>query len=339
MCSKYVSNLIGNDTKTNFAMSRRKRDTTPTPRRRVVKKLIRVEPVRKNFQSVDVAQNVEASETAVKKVRPRKRLVIKKKKRKIVNSSPKPSRRTVVVTKKRLITKTSEVVTPETTIVQDSTIPYFDTENEQPTTIMEQLEEITTTEEPNFDDEEDTTIIEELEEITTIKEPIFDDDEEETNPTTDPPLGENSLDDDEDTTTEIYQNVPDYEPSFPELSLDAPILVLKTTILSSIELQTKTVVQSRLRTYTFLITRVNGDEQIVTSTTEVKPHTKTIVVTEPLTRYTTLTLLNLDPTETQPLLPITDNPVDPSSQRNSDIRGESRSCCTFLLKTFVQTLQ
>lgn len=293
--------MIGNDTKTNFAMSRRKREVATPVGRRVVKKLVRVEPV-------NVAQ---ASEKAVKRVRPRKRLVIKKKKKRLLSSPVKPLRRTVVVTKKRLVTKTSEVlksedvtavVTPE--ITDETTTPFMDVLDES-TTVMDEMER---------------------EEILTTTEK-----EQSTTPL----LVENILEDDDETTTEVYQNVPDYEPSFPELSLDDPVLVLKTTVLSSIELQTKTVVQSRLRTYTFLITRVNGDEQIVTSTTEVKPHTKTIVVTEPLTRYTTLTLLNLDPTDT---LPITDNPVDPSSQRNSEIRGESRSCCTFLLKNFVQTL-
>lgn len=343
-CSKYVSNLIGNDTKTNFAMSRRKREAPPQ-NRRVVKKLVRVQPVRRNFQSVDVAQNVEASEKAVKRVRPRKRLLIKKKKRKLLTPSSSTSRRrTVVITRKRLITQSSDVlktdevtsVTPiEATSIVETTTPSVEDDTETVTPNEENLipitfetstsneEEVLTTPTEDYEDEAPTTppIIPETEE--TISE------QDEISPTTKSPLTDNILED-EETTTEIYQNVPDYEPSFPELSLDAPIQVLKTTVLSSIELQTKTVVQSRLRTYTFLITRVNGDEQIVTSTTEVKPHTKTIVVTEPFTRYTTLTLLNLDPTDTQPLLPITDNPVDPSSQRNSEIRGESRSCCKFL---------
>lgn len=315
--------MIGTDTKTNYAMSRRKRET-PT-HMRVVKKLVRVEPVRKNFQSIDVAQNIEASEKAVKRVRPRKRLLIKKKKRKILSSPTKPSRRTVVITKKRLITNTNEVLK---TALPEITESY---PMEDFTTNTPDYDELTTTSKENDEDNEISTTPFALEET---EEPIIEEEQTDQPTTTNPVLTENILEDDEDTTTEIYQNVPDYEPSFPELSLDAPILILKTTVLSSVELQTKTVVQSRLRTYTFLITRVNGDEQIVTSTTEVKPHTKTIVVTEPFTRYTTLTLLNLDPTETQPLLPITENPVDPSSQ----IRGESRAVVHFF-KFFVQTLQ
>ncbi|KAG5890180.1 hypothetical protein JTB14_014346 [Gonioctena quinquepunctata] len=97
-----------------------------------------------------------------------------------------------------------------------------------------------------------------------------------------------------------FQDIPEYEPSFPELSesLDAPVLLLKTTVLSSTELLTRTVTESRLRTYTFVVTRVSGNEQIVTSTTEVKPQIKTSVITEPHIQFTTLTLLNFDATQT-----------------------------------------
>lgn len=125
------------------------------------------------------------------------------------------------------------------------------------------------------------------------------------------------------------QNLPDYEPFFPELSesLDAPILLLKTTVLSSIEYQTKTTETTRLRTYTFIVTRVNGDEREVTSTTEVKPQTKTIVVTEPITRFTTLTLLDFDSTKTlkqqSTMVPLTDfPPPSESSERNRYVQGE-----------------
>ncbi|XP_045476720.1 uncharacterized protein LOC123682234 isoform X2 [Harmonia axyridis] len=102
----------------------------------------------------------------------------------------------------------------------------------------------------------------------------------------------------ENHTENQIQHVPDYEPFFPELSetFEAPIFLLKTTILSSIELQTKTIVQSRLRTYKSLITKVSGSEQTVISTTEVKPHIKTTTVVESLTRLTTLTLLDIDST-------------------------------------------
>lgn len=305
--------MIGIDTKTNYAMSRRKREA-PTPKRRnVVKKLIRVEPVRKDFQSVDIPQSVEESQKTVNRIRRRRKLVIKKKKRKVLSTPTELPKRTVVVTKKRLITKTAEVLKTDLPEITESFIEETTTDSEFITTTALEAEE---------DEASTTTFASEETDIPITEEPL--------NLANDSLLTENVLED-EEPTTEIYQNVPDYEPSFPELSLDAPILILKTTVLSSVELQTKTVVQSKMRTYTFLITRVNGDEQIVTSTTEVKPHTKTIVVTEPFTRYTTLTLLNLDPTETQPLLPITDNPVDPSSQRNSETRGESGAVVHFFI--------
>ncbi|KAJ8979966.1 hypothetical protein NQ317_013714, partial [Molorchus minor] len=128
-----------------------------------------------------------------------------------------------------------------------------------------------------------------------------------------------NIDNEEDYTETndqpTFQSIPDYEPDFPELtkSLDAPVLILKTTILSSTELLTKTVTQSRLRTYTFVVTRVHDNEQIVTSTTEVKPQIKTTVVTEPTTLYTTLTLLDFDATQTMTeipdtIIPTLDNP-------------------------------
>lgn len=112
-----------------------------------------------------------------------------------------------------------------------------------------------------------------------------------------------------------FQDIPEYEPSFPELteSFDAPILLLKTTVLSAVETLTKTTVQSRLRTYTFVVTRVSGNEQIITTTTEVKPQIKTIVITEPFTSFTTLTLLDFDATQTlteiqNTKIPALDNP-------------------------------
>ena len=129
-------------------------------------------------------------------------------------------------------------------------------------------------------------------------------------------------DDDSNETTEDaetrQQSVADYEPFFPELSEfpDPPILLLKTTVLATTEYETKTVLQSKNRTYTLLITRLNGDEQIITSTTEVKPHTKTIVVTEPTVRYTTITL-DLDTKDTLPYIPFSITP-----ENNNTREGE-----------------
>lgn len=45
---------------------------------------------------------------------------------------------------------------------------------------------------------------------------------------------------------------------------------------------TETVTSTRLRTYTYIVTRVAGQEQVVTSTTEVKPHVTTFTVSKTL---------------------------------------------------------
>lgn len=236
----YVSKQIGHET-------RFKREAeVPKPKRRVVKKLVRVQP-----HSQEVTTR-----------RPRRRLIKKKKRRlRPVSEERVPEatkrRRKVVVTRKRLLVKT---------------------DNLEPSSSSNSVE---STEVPNsISSEESTEVIEETSE-------------------------ENKIDKSEENSP---QHVPDYEPFFPELSesLDAPVLLLKTTVLSSIELLTKTVVQSRLRTYTFIVTRVNGDEHIVTSTTEVRPQTKTSILTEPLTKFTTLTLLDFDATST--LNPILQTP-------------------------------
>lgn len=280
-------------------LRRNKRDieqaTETNKRRRVVKKLIRVAPRFNRTLNTDTEESTTESDEPVEDVtqksRPRKRLLIKKKRKPINRIVPTKTlpRRKVIITKKRLISK-NNIQNQEN---NDISINNDTTTTEIPTETPVSAEEI--------QEEQDT------------ETPTNEYDEELLN--------------DEYVTTEsdLSQNLnlPDYEPFFPELSesLDAPVLLLKTTVLSSVDLETKTVVQSKLRTYTFLITRVNGDEQIVTSTTEVKPHTKTIVITEPHTKYTTLTLLDLDRTETVPYIPQTVVPLKDSSR--SDTGGES----------------
>ncbi|XP_072394533.1 uncharacterized protein [Diabrotica undecimpunctata] len=144
--------------------------------------------------------------------------------------------------------------------------------------------------------------------------------------------------------TPTFQNIPEYEPYFPELteSLDAPIILFKTTVLSSIELLTKTVVQSRLRTYTYVITTKAGNEQVVTSTTEVKPHTKTTITTESITRLTTLTLLDIDATSTltspqQSISSVLDKSqsVQDNQVRNYD---EARNLATRIMSNGVEVI-
>lgn len=81
-------------------------------------------------------------------------------------------------------------------------------------------------------------------------------------------------------------------------------LILKTTVLSSIQLNLKTSIKTILKTYTSVIRRVSGDEEIVISTTEVKPQTMTVTETQYRTVLSTLTLLDLEATKTLPFVPL-----------------------------------
>lgn len=329
--------------------------------RRVVKKLIRVEPV----SNVSVAQKRQGKELELpsnRKLR-KKRVKIKKRRKPLKpieeNISESKTRRKVVITKKRLITKTTESNVKEMPKTKLATLEdNFATKTLKelilkPTDLLQSVEdsaEVISTESTtenkislknlleleDYDDQtesstEDSTQNENIDEESEV--------EEENATESEIPYSNllESIELDEEESIEstradenpnfITQNLPDYEPFFPELSesLDAPILLLKTTVISSVEYETKTVVQSRLRTYTFVITRVNGDEQIVTSTTEVKPQTKTLTVTEPITKFTTLTLLDFDATETLPFVPLTVFPSLESSTtpKNIEIQGES----------------
>lgn len=255
-------------------------DVEPSlPKRRVVKKLIRIQPIYN--QTLDVnnkskqlnipshsenslsssEEDYSASSIASRK-HYRKRVVIKKRRKKrptqIVQPSSTHRRRKIVVTRKRLLQPKVLEVTPSATFTTNMLMPSSADNS------------FGMTENPE-------------EEILNVTSP-----------------------------SNVTKSLPDYEPFFPELSesLDDPIILLKTTVLSSIEYETKTVIQNRLRTYTFVVTRVNGNEQIVTSTTEVKPQINTLTITESRTKFTTFTLLDLEATETLPFLPLT---VDSSS--------------------------
>ena len=277
------------------------------PRRRVVKKLVRVQ-LHSRENDIEVTTR-----------RPRRRVVVKKKKRRLKLSEenvPQAThhRRRVIVTKKRLLHRTDNLV-DENSITPNSSIEV----GVEATTSLHSEELTNSISSESV--EESTEFLDgsgdNINDIEEEDEPEEDENEHEQD--------ENEHDEDEnenENENPTPQHVPDYEPFFPELSesLDAPVLLLKTTILSSIELITKTVVQSRLRTYTFIVTRVNGDEHIVTSTTEVKPQTKTTILTEPLTIFTTLTLLDFDATSTLNPLPMT--PFPESLQLKNTDKGE-----------------
>ncbi|XP_066139774.1 uncharacterized protein [Euwallacea fornicatus] len=157
---------------------------------------------------------------------------------------------------------------------------------------------------------------------------------------------EEYLDDSDDAEAENEfeesppESLPAYEPFFPEIteSTDVPVLLLKTTVVSNVEFETKTLTTTRLRTYTFVVTTVAGTDEIVTSTTEVKPQTKTTTVTESLTQYTTLTLLDLDKTDVQPtFLPTLEH--NPSSLSNTeDFREEPRNLATRVMSNGVEVI-
>ncbi|XP_054280807.1 uncharacterized protein LOC128998618 isoform X1 [Macrosteles quadrilineatus] len=72
------------------------------------------------------------------------------------------------------------------------------------------------------------------------------------------------------------------EPSLsePMESVSPEISVTPTSYLTTI------VTSTRLRTYTYVVTRVSGNESIITSSTSVKPATKTLTLTIPVLAYT-----------------------------------------------------
>lgn len=77
------------------------------------------------------------------------------------------------------------------------------------------------------------------------------------------------------TTPALQDSSISPEPSGePEVSTAEPTSFITTVVTST-----------RLRTYTYLVTRVNGDESITTSSTSVKPATKTLTLTIPVLAY------------------------------------------------------
>ncbi|XP_049842282.1 uncharacterized protein LOC126293200 isoform X2 [Schistocerca gregaria] len=85
--------------------------------------------------------------------------------------------------------------------------------------------------------------------------------------------------------------------------------VVTATPLLPVQPITTVVTSTRLRTYTFIVTRVAGTEQVVTSTTEVKPHVTTVTITLP-----PATATELAPTPTPPLPPPTAAPAAPGEE-------------------------
>lgn len=105
-------------------------------------------------------------------------------------------------------------------------------------------------------------------------------------------------------TTKQTQNTPTSITQSKISSVLSPSITPTPTIIleTSTVYETKTIETTRLRTYTFIVTRVHDNEQIVTSTTEVRPQVKTLTVTDSsyVTRTVTLTDPNSSLTSTVP---------------------------------------
>lgn len=218
-------------------------------------------------------------------------------------STPTQKRRRVVVTKKRLLTNyknTSSSTTIESSSTVNSEQLLTRLTNEVKTTTSSgegeaiegnNFEEVRTTSEgPSY-----------VEVVSEEQDPILEDNYED----------EYEDNDEESTTTSAsFATIFDTDffilPTFSNeflisssgtTSQTSEILLKPTpsiTVLTSTVFHTKTTETTRLRTYTFIVTRVNGAEQIVTSTTEVKPQVKTVTITDTSTVTATVTLTEGD---------------------------------------------
>lgn len=221
-----------------------------------------------------------------------------------LEASPTQKRRRVVVTKKRLLTKqklSSTIIESSSTLNSEQLLTRLANEVKT-TTFSEQednienynLEVVTTTSEGSSYDED---INEEL--GHTLEEDNYDEEYEDID-----------NDNESSTASASFATIFDTDffilPTFSDeflftasesTSQTAATLLKPTpsiTVLTSTVFHTKTTETTRLRTYTFIVTRVNGAEQIVTSTTEVKPQIKTVTITDTSTVTATVTLTEGD---------------------------------------------
>ncbi|XP_060521357.1 uncharacterized protein LOC132698998 [Cylas formicarius] len=148
---------------------------------------------------------------------------------------------------------------------------------------------------------------------------------------------EEEVEDEEEYTEETpnFQELPEYEPSIPVLneSFEAPLLPLKTTVLSSVELSTRTLTTTLLMTHVYAVTASAGDGEIITSTTEYEPQIQTSTVVDLVTSLTTLTLLDIDPTITDPSLDISS-----TSSLHEEEREEGRTLATRIMSNGVEVI-
>ncbi|KAJ9599018.1 hypothetical protein L9F63_010475, partial [Diploptera punctata] len=100
-----------------------------------------------------------------------------------------------------------------------------------------------------------------------------------------------SLSEESPNLPETTSNIPEETPILSETLLPSsssvseflPSSISETPILDiPMTVVTEVITTTRLRTYTYIVTRVAGEEQVVTSTTEVKPRVATLTVTKTL---------------------------------------------------------
>lgn len=304
-------------------LSRKQRDTSETTitsqsviqkPRRVVKKLVGRRPVSNETLHSDYSYSINSFRKAISTekdiypVRSKRRRVIVTKKRRL-NQSPSSvlvadeilptrsnHRRRVVVTKKRLITKPSTIEHDFTPTVDLNTVVITEKDAlhssivPSESSINEEISPTNIAEETSNEENESSSL--------PSFETIFDTD---------------------------FFIIPSSLDVIPETTISSSELELEpsTTVLTSVVYETKTIETTRLRTYTFIVTRVNGAEQMVTSTTEVKPQVKTLTVTDAHTLTTTLTLTDLQTTRTLPSLPMTSIASSEGSlHHHTDTEGE-----------------
>ncbi|XP_044736868.1 uncharacterized protein LOC123298838 [Chrysoperla carnea] len=236
-------------------------------------------------------------------------------------SSTQQHRRKVIVTRKRLLIQPTETLESIVATTSDPTPSELDLEIEVPPELYLQntdeqvinktkifasnnLVKFTTYIEPNISLDPslilpiptaiDRAAEEDIPSFTTLSEP---------NTSLEPSL---TLPSEEETTAEeedpslqtVIHITHDPVTIFPsdeytELSSPTPSSSVLPLLSTSLIYETKELLFTKLRTYTFVVTRVNGDEQIVTSTTSIKPQIKTTAITNTLT-----TILTILPTET-----------------------------------------
>ncbi|XP_024082315.1 mucin-17 isoform X2 [Cimex lectularius] len=97
------------------------------------------------------------------------------------------------------------------------------------------------------------------------------------------PESKDEYEEEQEAVTENQEEKFELDPTFvtifpyDDVTEDVTQTVVPTTEYETV---TKTLTTTRLRTYTYVVTRVSGSEQIITSSTSVKPDVKTVTVTE-----------------------------------------------------------